>query len=395
MQSEAVTLQVYVWSDEESYVRAVAEAYNASHASARVVVNALNSTNYESLIEPLLTDSDTQIDLLGIRGISKVVQLADENLLLDITAPLTDSISDGRLDGSAYGNMFNDITYQGRYYAIPARTTCWALYYNKTLFDQAGLPYPEQLTWEEYAALAQSLTDRSAGIYGGYLLPWLPGFMALQTGCYLIDDDLTPMRRSLEFMNELYQTSHVSYYEMEELQTPPEDAYGSFEAGTVAMVPNGEWMLNILLRDEAAGLTSVDWDIAPMPVSPGLETNTTWGQYQFIGITSSTAYPEEAFDFLSYLCGEDGAAIYARQAIIPAYTDDQIVSAYLEAAGHSSAAYFFEAKKVQEQLPLPGYQETTEAFRDAAEAYFSGNRTLDEAMDDFSSQRARIFGARQ
>ncbi len=390
--SGPLTLTVCVWADELTYVTAAADAYNAISKDVTVRVLPLSNDDYDQHIDTVLTDSNTY-DLVGIKGIAKTVQLANKDLILDLTDYVRDSIAHNTIDTAAYGNMFNDITYQDRYYAIPTRTTCWALFYNKELFDQAGLPYPGQMTWREYAALAGQLTDTENNVYGGYFLPWIPNCIALQGGTYLTDDNTAPLKNSLLFLNSLYETSHVTYYEMEEIEDPPEDVYNTFEEGRVAMVPNGEWMVNLLLQDEASGKSIPDWDIAPMPVGPGQEDGTTWGQYQYMSICSSTRHPAEAFDFLLFLCGEGGAEIYANHAIIPAYSDDQIAASYQKAAGHDSAHYFFESRKIQEQLPIPGYQETIEVFNREAKSYFAGEQTLDEAMEHFETQRTDIFNS--
>lgn len=388
--SDPVILNVCVWADELTYVTAAANAYNALSKDITVRILPLSNVDYDQHLDDVLTESSTY-DLVGIKGIAKTVQLANKGIILDLTDYVRAAISDNTIDAAAYGNMFNDITYQDHYYAIPTRTTCWALFYNKELFDQAGLSYPEQMTWDEYADLAKTLTDSSRDVYGGYFLPWIPSCIALQGGTYLTDDNTTALRQSLQYLNSLYSSSHISYHEMEEIQTPPEDVYNTFEAGRAAMVPNGEWMVNLLLQDEAIGKTIPDWDIAPMPVSPGQEANTTWGQYQYMSICSSTSHPAEAFNFLLFLCGKSGAEIYANHAIIPAYSDDSIAAAYQKTVGHESARYFFEARKIQEQLPIPGYQETIEVFNREAKSYFAGEQTLDEAMQDFEAERSDIF----
>ncbi len=387
-----IVLRVLVWADEYDYVSAVAEAYNMTSNGITVQVVAASNDSYEDNLEDYLNGT-TSYDLVVTKGIAKTIQLSTEGFLLDITDYVKDSISDNSIDISNYGNMFNDITYKGRYYAFPTRTTCWALFYNKDIFDQAGIPYPQQMTWDQYAELAQALTNPENGIYGGYFLPWLPSCLALQGGSYLSDDDLVPLRGSFEFLNNLYTSgSHVSYYEMEEIEDPPEDVYNVFESGRIAMVANGEWMVNILLSDEYSRNAAVNWDIAPMPILSGQESNTTWGQYQYMGICSSSKYPDEAYNFLSFLCGKRGAEIYANSAIISAYSDDDIKASYIEASRHESTGYFFEARKIQEQLPIQGYQELIVSCRNAADNYFAGTITLDEAISQFSSERASIFG---
>lgn len=255
--SDPVILNVCVWADELTYVTAAANAYNALSKNITVRILPLSNVDYDQHLDDVLTESSTY-DLVGIKGIAKTVQLANKGIILDLTDYVRAAISDNTIDAAAYGNMFNDITYQDHYYAIPTRTTCWALFYNKELFDQAGLSYPEQMTWDEYADLAKTLTDSSRDIYGGYFLPWIPSCIALQGGTYLTDDNTAALRQSLQYLNSLYSSSHISYHEMEEIQTPPEDVYNTFEAGRVAMVPNGEWMVNLLLQDEAIGKTIPD-----------------------------------------------------------------------------------------------------------------------------------------
>ncbi len=57
-------------------------------------------------------------------------------------------------------------TYQGKFYAPPIKNSCHALFYNKTLLDQAGIPYPDsdpsnRLTWEELVPMAQQVMAAS------------------------------------------------------------------------------------------------------------------------------------------------------------------------------------------------------------------------------------------
>ena len=104
-------------------------------------------------------------------------------------------------------------------------------------------------------------------------------------------------------------------------------------------------MINMLLNDINAGKTDVSWEIAPMPIPDVVEPGTTWGQFQFAGITSTTKHPEESFDFLKYLCGPEGAAIYASTGMVHAYTDEGAEAAYKEAVGKDSVSVIFNAKR--------------------------------------------------
>ncbi len=220
-----VNLSFYVWEDGEHYVENVVNAFNAMHNDIHVDLFFVDSNDYEGKVEKIISEGNA--DLFGSKGISPLISEIEKGYVLDITGYVNQSAQDGSLDLTAFGNMFNDVTYQDRYYSFPSRTTCWELYYNKDLFDEKGLPYPEQLTWEEYADLALQLTDPDQGIYGGYWVNWIPNFYALQCDSYLIDDDSTAIRDGLALLNRFYNVdqSHVSYLDMETCENPSRDIY--------------------------------------------------------------------------------------------------------------------------------------------------------------------------
>lgn len=384
---EKIVLEYYIWDDEESYIVPVVNAYNAQHSSVKINLHVLTSVEYDIKINELLLEN-TKIDLLNIRGFSALIQLQDEEQLLDLTS----FIKSNDLDVTAYGSMFNEISVENKYYGLPTRSTCWILVYNKDIFDAANIAYPEQITWDEYRQLAITLTKGQGEnkIYGGYWVPWCYNFASIQQNSYLIDDDLTYTRESLEMLNNFYNVdnSHMSYKLITE-QTI--DCRVEFDSGNIAMMPQGEWFINMLLTDEEAGLTNVNWDIAPIPVFEKQESGITWGQYQFAGITSKCTHPREAFDFIQFLCGEEGARIYAENGMIHAFSNEEIKQIYMNTVGKSSVSIFYNTKKVQEQLAMSGYKEVLDTFVLCAQEYFLGNQTIDETMIDFEKKRSEIL----
>lgn len=388
---EPVTLNFYVWADELLYITKAIDAFNAMHENINVNLISLSNTDYESSLKAVLNDPEQKVDLFETKGMAYIIQLVEEDKICNITEYVEEGLLNDSIDISAYGTLFNGIIYENQYYALPVRSTCWALYYNRDLFDRAGIAYPGQLTWDEYSALAKQLTSGNGDskIWGGYFTSWLPNFLALQHGQYLTDDDQQYSRKSIEMLNRLYNIdrSHVSYIDTQNSVDPSTDVYTQFEANKIAMVLQGEWMVNILQSSN----TTVNWDIAPFPIDSDMDAGTTIGQYQFISISSSCEYPDEAFEFMQFLSGKDGAAIYAQNAIVPAYTDSDIISSYQAATNKESTKYFFEGKKYAEQIAIHGYQDTIVAFSNNAYQYFSGQITLDEAMAQFEKERNKIY----
>jgi ABC-type glycerol-3-phosphate transport system substrate-binding protein len=61
--------------------------------------------------------------------------------------------------------MHKNAQVMGTTYAIPFHNSTPILYYNKTMFDRAGIKQPPQ-TWAELLADAKKLTDESKGQWG-------------------------------------------------------------------------------------------------------------------------------------------------------------------------------------------------------------------------------------
>lgn len=381
-----VEINYYIWENERSYIEPIVDAYEALHPGIYVNLHAVNQDIYDSSLEDILTRE--QADLVGVRGTSHMVSLAQKGELLDLTS----YIAEYDLQIEAYGNMFNEIGIDGRYFGIPTRSTCWILLYNKDIFDEAQIAYPGQLTWEEYRRLAIELTKEEDGHiqYGGYWPPWCFNFLALQSSSWLIDDDLKAAARSLEMLNTFYNEdhSHVNYPETAQQK---ENLSDLFIQGQIAMMPQGEWIINMLMEKEKGAGSSVNWGIAPIPVKSEKEAGITWGQYQFVCVSSQTRYPEEVFAFLTFLCGEEGAGILAANGMIPAYWNEKIREVYAETVGEETAEVFHNAKRNQEQLAISHYHELQNMFDICADCYLSGELTLEQAMKTFEELRRDIY----
>lgn len=386
---EPIILEIYTWNDQVPYVQAVIDAYQKEHdIEFNITSVPADGEVYDNKLTVMLS-GNADMDIMGIKGTAQITQYRQTGSLLE----LTDMIKESDLDVSNYGAMFSNITEDGHYFALPMRSTCWVLYYNTEMFDAAGLEYPGQMTWPEYADLAKKLTQKD-GLeqkWGGYWVSW-PGvrnFFATQMASYLTDDDLSPLQANLEFFNQLYNVdqSHMGYAEMTSTES---NWLAEFENGNAAMLPNGEWFVGSILQDEAAGISDVKWEIAPMPVPEGVAPGTTVGSMEFMAVNANSTKKEAAFDFLKYLCGEEGAAIYASMGLIPAYSSDGASAAFQAAVGKESASVFFEAKKVPSELVHPDYKEISNAFAENAELYLIGEKTIEETMENFIAQRESI-----
>lgn len=383
-------LHYYIWNEEEAYIREVVEAWNAKKGREDVILHVINNADYSRWLEEYTASGDTAssdagADIMGLRGNSNVIMMSQKGCLCD----LGPYIKKSQIDISAYGNMFKEIMDENKIYAMPARSTCWALYYNKEIFDRAGLPYPGSMSWDRFMELAGEVKAECEDVLGGVYPSWVYNMSAIQKGYYLIDDDLEPARENLELLNRLYTSEGIASYGLtKEISA---DAHAAFERGDIAMFINGEWMAQMLLADSAQGINVPDWDIAPLPTPEEGGEHTLVGQYQFAGISASCKRPGDAFEFLEFLCGYDGAKLFASQCIIPAFLSPEIMDIYREAVGYKNGAVFFEGERIQEQVMWRSYDEVIGIFNKYSDRYLEGAMTLDEAMENFDIERKRLY----
>ena len=80
------------------------------------------------------------------------------------------------MDLSLYNGMAEQLTVDGELYEMPWRSDFWLLYYNKDIFDEAGVDYPtNDMTVKEYDELARSVAKTGFGdeqIYGSHYHTW-------------------------------------------------------------------------------------------------------------------------------------------------------------------------------------------------------------------------------
>lgn len=382
-----VNLKFYIWSDEENYMTEVADNYNKSQDKTSVEIISIANDSYDDKLKVMLS-AGSDADIVDIRTLNQVQQFKDSGAVMD----LTDMVKKSDLDISKYGSMWDAQYPDGTMYALPTRSTCWMLFYNEDMLKEAGITMPKQLTWDEYADMAKQLTSGDGKQYGGYWINWdIYHMLATQQGVYLNSDDISAVQQSLEFVNRLMNEdkSHVS---LAELQATDSQYLADFENEKVAMMPQGEWLINMLLTDKKEGKADVNWNVAPMPVPDGVEAGTTWGQFQFAGIPKGAKHPEESFDFLKYLCGEGGSVVLPKYGMIPAYSGEKAKDVFADVVGKDNIVdVVFNAKKVLETPPYAKYSELITALKENAGLYLLGEKDIDETMNNFEKQRQEIM----
>lgn len=392
---ESVTLQFYDWSDEKDYMQKVVSEFNKKDPKLQVNLNIINAANDEYKTKMLvMLSGGADLDVYCANETSNLMVYINKEALQDIT----DKVKQANIDVSAYGPSFQDIVGNtgDKYYALPYSAKGYSLFYNEDVFDKAGQSYPQQMTWSEYAELAEKLTSGSGADkqWGGYFADWMEApFSALQSGSSLIDDSQDANRDWLSFLNKIYNVdeSHMSYKQMQAEKT---DWLKEFESGKVAMMPNGEWTINMLNADIAAGKCEINYGVAPFPIPDGAkEPVTVGGASAFVGIYSKCQNSDAAFRFVRFLCGEEGESIIAENGVLPALNSPKIKETFLSSTGVDGSDYFFNVKKtVEENQLIDKMSQINQLNSEQRGLYLLGQQSLDDTIKNFTEQRKSVLG---
>lgn len=386
---EEQTIIYGTWEDERAYTEKIIELFEIEHPEITVeTVYISEDMNMTAEVALELMESE-KIDVIGLKDVNDSLYLKEQGQVLDIT----DWIPESGIDVSCYGNMYVNISDEGKYYCLPYRKTCWTLAYNREIFRKEGLSYPEQMTWDEFADLALRLTKGSGEEkqWGCLFGNWVCDYMGIQERNYLFDDDLTYVQKGLELLERVYFTDQSS-------MTPEEIEEANwlevFESGRVAMMPMGEWMTGMAMEYEKEGNVAVEWDFAPMPILEDQKEGTTWGTYQVAAVSTGSVergVSGAAFEFLEYLCGKSGAKVYAGTGMLPAYIDEEVEELYRDATGNHNADVFFDAYLIQEIPVHSGYKELKDMLKEETEPLWRGEASAEEVMKQFENRRKEYY----
>ncbi len=375
---EKIVLNFYEHSDGEAIARQQADAYMALHPEVEINLSIIANDDYDDKVKVMLA-GDADIDVLWVRS-GNIRQMGVDGALLK----MNDLIDANEVDYSLYGPMGETCKDGEDIYGMCAKKTCWLLWYNKDLFDAAGVELPTDLTWDEYADLCQELTTDD--LKGGLTVNWTYLIGAQTQGEYLTDDDLTYTREYAEFLHRIW-VEDESNYSLEEM-SGSFDVNGVFAEGNTYMMINGDW--TFLLFPDAN--PEFEWGALPLPHSENQEVNASMGSADALCINSKSKNAEAAFDFIKFCTySDEGAAIYAQNATVAAYPSEAALDVYNEYVKVPGTEYVFSSVCSPEDGAHPNYSEIKDAYSSEVQEYLLDNCTYDECMENFLARREEIL----
>nr|WP_154923721.1 extracellular solute-binding protein [Microbacterium testaceum] len=395
-----VTLTLSGWALETTpEFQALADAFHEKYPDVTVEVTGYDAADYNTLLTTDLA-AGSGPDIITQKEVKYVPTLVEGGQLLDV--------SDVELPEGIGGASSYEI--DGAQYAVPYRQDSWVLFYNKNLFQQAGVAEPDGTwTWDDYDSAAAQLTDGLAAAgsaaKGAYLHRWqstVQGFANAQQDGDILGGEYDYMAPYYERVLALQDAGDQVAFNT---STANQLTYqGEFGTQNAAMLPMGTWYVATLIAQQASGVANdFEWGIAPIPQASsstaGMDnTPVTFGDPTGFGINAriDESKKQAAKDFLAFASSEDAAQLLAGIGITPALLTDGVVETYFgnEGAPQDELSRFaFAEHDTHPENPTSNKAAAIQnILLDMHSAILSGSTPVDAAISDAQDRVANEVG---
>lgn len=319
-QEATVTWAFWGSPEERATHETVAEAFMEANPDIEIEIWHEPWADYFTKIQTLWASGDSA-EIPDIAFLSPISNYAADGVL----EPLDPFIEEFDFDREDFWpGLLEFAMYDGMVYGFPRDIGLEVLYYNKDIFDEVGVEYPnEDWTWDDLLAAAEQLTvvadngrvSRYAlGMEGGKYQLWLG-----QNGASILDDMANPSRCSLTDPEAVEALQFFA--DMMENNYAMRDANLSQAGGDAAVFQSGQVAMIIQnsSRVPAFNDAGLNYDVAVVPIPEGGQRSASAAGAAWT-MSAFSDNKDAAWTFLSWLQSTDGGqAIYtASGEILPA-----------------------------------------------------------------------------
>jgi multiple sugar transport system substrate-binding protein len=377
-----ITYTNFISNDgNEENLQAIVDAFEEENPDITVEVTTLPYADYGTALQTDLA-AGTVSDVFDIEYANYAQYQANGVLAeLDVEDP-----------GAYRESVLEAYQTDGTQYALPSSFSTVVLFYNRDLFEAAGVETPTaDWTWADEQAAAEQLTDQGAGVWGSHQPVSFYEFYKVleQNGGSFLNEDGTAVAfntpEGVEAAEWLVGKSGTVMPTIEDGQGTPDFDTNLFLDGKLAMLHTGIWMFGAF-ADAPFG-----WDIA---VEPG---NTQQASALFsnaVGVSATSENQEAAAKFAEFLTSSDVMVETRLDAgwELPATSDEAALESYLTLGDPENRQAVFDSL---EQVALPpvvaeGQQEMQDVMTEELVEAQAGRKSVEDAL---ASAEERINAA--
>lgn len=331
----------YNWGPASiQYFKDMAAAFEKSHPDVKIRLTLPPDAEYTTKLQILLA-TGTGPDIITTTSLTP--KLLEQKRLLDLTdlVKADPVMMDAKKFIQAGWDVYRFNT--GKIYGVYSGADTHLLYYNKDLFDKAGVGYPTaDWTWDNFLDAAKKLTivEGDKTVQWGTALSilvasWGMSNLVWEEGGDIVDQrpfysKLTlnnePTIKVLKFIQDLV---HVHKVAPSPSQATALGEQAGFESGKVAMVLDGGWSIQ-----SRKAITAFKWDVAVLPKGADGFWGTFWpGTPMQISADSKNA--QLAWSYVQWFAAsQEGQELIAKQLIqVPARLDIALSDTFLKQPG--------------------------------------------------------------
>ena len=306
-----------IWdSGQEPGIRKIADKFEEKNPDIKINIQVVDWDNYWTMLEAGATGGSLP-DTFWMHS-NEIYRYGSNEMLLPLDDYLAKS-KEAKLENFPDG--LNEIyNIKGKQFAVPKDFDTIGLWYNKKMFDEAGIPYPDDTwDWNKLKEVAKKLTKSDGSQYGfGAGLSNQEGYynFIYQNGGTVITDD---MKSGYDDPKTIEALDYYFSFVKEKLSpalTVDKERAEAFQNGQVAMSVFGSWNLsgfsaNDYIRENA--------DVAVLPKGPD-GTRATIFNGLGNAIAANTKNPDAAWKWVEYLSSKEAQEMQASLGVaISAY----------------------------------------------------------------------------
>lgn len=387
-----ITISYGLWDKSlQPIYRKIADEFEKAHSNITVNVDVSPWNEYWTKLEAAATGG-TLPDVFWMNG-PNIVRYAEANILM----PIDDRLAKDNVDMTNYPQSLVKLyTVEGKNYTMPLFWDTAALWYNKEIFDNAGVPYPDD-TWdfEKLKEVAAQLTDKSKDIYGIAAKMHNQGVYyntILQAGGFVISEDrktsgfdkpetIEGIRVWLDLINEGLSPT---FQQMTDVK--PDEL---FQTGRIAMIYGGVWMYPVFSRDKYLK------DKLGIAVMPKLKQRGAVLHGVGCAISSETKNPDAAWAFVKFLSSKKANDIFAKSgAGLSAYLSSVDLFMLEEMKKGFNVQVFTEQMEYATMYPCSKYTLKWQAEeKKYLEKAWAGEMPVEEACRKIAEKMNKILAA--
>jgi raffinose/stachyose/melibiose transport system substrate-binding protein len=306
----------------------IAKDYEAAHPGVKVEVKYLENEAFKAKLPTMLQADDSRPSLFYTWGGGVMDAQAKAGFLKDVSADVAG------VEANMAPTAVDAMKVDGKAVGVPFDQGVVSFFYNRKLFEKAGVKAEDIKSWDDFLAAVKTL--KAAGItpisvgagekwpmhfYYSYLVMRIGGEHALADAKAGKDGGFKSAT-FVEAGRRLRELATLEPFQPGYLTTKHAESTGIFGDGKAAIELMGEWLIGMQAPSSASGKGQPEDDIGifSFPVvagGKGKATDTLGGVNGFL--VTKTA-PKEAVDFLNFFSQEKYAGEAAEKgAYIPAY----------------------------------------------------------------------------